>query len=1329
MYYFPAPRRQIVRGFVCALFIGLSSCTVQTEDPPPSEPFEGELAVSKAQALSVITLPQGHIGKDATIDSLAPNRTGGVDESVGGAAWVDWMGRDRTLRGLVEFDLTALAGADIRRATLTLTADTSASAQNQLSTQSGPNEAVLRRVTSAWNEGTVTWNTQPSTTMADEVRFGPSDGTQSSFTVDVTKLVTIMARPGMNHGFMIQLATEQKYRAMRFSSSDVAAIPRHPKLVVEYTPRCGDTPTQFTETAYVGTSACSDKDYGTIDDCYNTCNPPTPTLLRPTSQYLRNVTDNVISIDPDYNQVDAKAGAAAVLPFQRSTNDGRLFISGGCRGCEDQLNLQVFRPENLTHDFKQRRSNPPTPKGFRGVVHGFLFHNPMTSLLPDINVTRGFPDVVHSTICDASGAAVSDSAEDAAAQILSHAGRNPVACQAHYETSGDATPKDDLKGDCYDITLLTAGMGLVPRGEGNLLARWELLSTDLTVFVPNAKQATTASNGGQDTIWIYPRNPEGEEKTASSWRLPAYRPFNPHLTDYRRLAPPVDLKALLTSDPEFKCYTSSNPPVRDPNGHKWCQFFDRQHQANFFNVDSNRNSTRGDGADWDGTTCGHEFSGPNCGGKTLFELVTTGDGKLLVANVDGVQYSYNTKGACRADGWTQFQPISFMPADSDIYEHYDIGRTQRRDGVSYPFRDSMGHEIPFGELNTGAYPWIDRAGKNLFFSVNRIRDGYYARQARLAPGRTTKDGKKDEAPAQFPPISNDDRVMMNPDRSPGGQQLVVGAWTQGKAVTLDGGQNISDLSGQDGRTYDMRLFSGPDYTFNPRTTTSASSFENQFNYLDWMRPTQPFDVVWTMQSNVQRNPEVVFDEYLRNDAFVVAHMNAPSDMSTPTDIGSTFPKDGFVPTYPNADVRFGGIADFRFKENPLLQNAATSNRCYSSSAVTPPTTLRVRGGARIEPLGLGGVLGKGLYFDGLNDVVDMGYQSEPTRTNWYLGVWLESHDESTQGIPRTVFYFADTSWVGIEQSDASGTRQFTLVAYDGLLKTTQRLSIGSIVQTKKYFHFGLKLRNVGIARRLDFYIDGSPVGGLSFSDPLLLKSGFNVMHGPAGDWTWMTLGDPGPAAMPGQVRASFRGWLDELRIYALSDADVTNAWTEEFICNTALGTLVDLTVRSGETSHARLTALRTRASAYPGAPSVLCEQMKLESYSSPNDFPNQYDQGLCIDRVHKNPRSSASLAERCLRAQRFDVATRNLVADQVRPSFSDLRFCQSCHHGEARISGLLPDALLAGSLERWRDPRRQPLDRPATLSGVFPSWLNTGLDLQDRTRTLDHLLDPGRAVP
>lgn len=1230
------------------------------------------------------------------------------------------------MRGLIEFDLAPFANLEIHKATLTLSVDpTQAPSVRSLA---GSNQAVLRRVTAAWSEATVNWQNQPVATVDDQILFGPASG--STFTIDlnVTKLVTIMARPGMNHGFMLQLTTETPERSMRFASSDHPTASLRPRLTIDYGPRCGDSATLFTDVAYVGAPACSDSDYSRVDNCYNVCNPPYPSLQRSTSLFAVNNGGGVVPFEEaTYSQPDADVGATAVLPFARSTNDGRVVIQGGCRGCVAS-HLQVFRPETLGHDGRLKTTTPPVPRGYRGVIHPLTYYNPITSRLPGVTSQGRYPDANQSTICDVSGAAVADTLADAVSGRLSASGRNPAACRAHQFPVDDGNPAAELAGDCYDVTLM---YGLASDGV------WEMRTVDVTLFVRDPKQVATLAEDGQ-SIWVYPRNPTGEERTASSWRLPAYQPFDIwKATQGINLGAQVDWDTVFTTRAQYNCYSQVSPtPVRNRNGPKWCEFLDRQRQGNSFNVDNNRNATLGDGVQWNGSACGVTQSGApgSCQALALFEPTTSADGRLAVVNMAGLYYSYNTLGACRADGWTKFLPISSMPADPNVYNNYPIGRTQRINGVSRPFRDPLGNEIPFGTLNHGAYAWLDRQAKNLFFAeANYPRDGYFGRAAITPTGNVV-------TATQYPPPDGE-RVRMNPDREPGLRHTVVGAWTQGKMITLDNGLNASDISGagssnpaDPGRLrWDLRLYSGLDYRFYPRATTAISSFENQFNYLDAFRPTLPFDVVWTMQGNNQRNAEVAFDEYLRNDAFIIAHMNAPSTMSS----GPSFVKDGFTATNPSALVRYGDIADFRFRETPLLQNAATSTPSYSSSAVRPPSYLRVRGGARVEPLALGGVLGKGLYLDGQNDFLDVGYPIDASRSQWYLGLWLDSHDRSAGSLPRTVFFFSDGSWIGLEQSDDSnGARTFSLVAYNGPSRTLRKLAIGSVVRNDEYFHLGVKVGFGARSRVLNFFINGTPVGSLSFaladvnSDPAFGKPGFNVMHDSMNNgWTWMAIGDPGPAFVPGQLRSSFKGWIDELRVYALDDENIESEWMNEFICNTALGTLVDIAERAGETITPALSALRTRASSYPAPPTAICEQLKLETSSSPLDFPHQYGRSLCIDRVHKNPRSDPSLAARCLRATKLEVSGRALAAEAPRPDSSTVPFCLSCHHSEAKIAGLLPAALGPSSLSRWWDPRRQPLDRPAVLSGSAPSWLTATQVLGDATRTLDHQFDPGLAQP
>ncbi len=98
------------------------------------------------------------------------------------------------------------------------------------------NDVWLRRVTSAWNEGTVTWNSQPGVTTLNQQPI-PYSTSQYNYdvTVDVTKLVAPMvADPAQNFGFSIRLQTEQTLRAMGFYSSESTLSNKRPKLVLVY---------------------------------------------------------------------------------------------------------------------------------------------------------------------------------------------------------------------------------------------------------------------------------------------------------------------------------------------------------------------------------------------------------------------------------------------------------------------------------------------------------------------------------------------------------------------------------------------------------------------------------------------------------------------------------------------------------------------------------------------------------------------------------------------------------------------------------------------------------------------------------------------------------------------------------------------------------------------------------------------------------------------------------------------------------------------------------------------------------------------------------------
>jgi hypothetical protein len=313
--------------------------------------------------------------------------------------------------------------------------------------------------------------------------------------------------------------------------------------------------------------------------------------------------DNGWSVPTKPRSVDA-ASAQQVLPFNRGSNDGRLFVRGGCRGCAESTTLYTFRPELLGQDFRYDFASRPDryvqPDHEPG-LHPFVYFNPMATSLP-VGNNGFFPDALHGTLCE-------DSVTSFSAQ--SH-GRNPVACQARYDVG---TPL--VSGDCYDISLvygLKAATG----------PRWELRSVDLTVFVRAPKSVTAGDEVAGGTsgwgLWVYPRHPEGEVKSPPLWELPPFKPFNPHDSPWGDMngtstwtnpgTQDINWKRLFTANAGFKCYTektllgSIKIYVRDtsPAAPKWCQFFDRQTYSAAFQVEDDEDGNPNNGGTWNGVS-------------------------------------------------------------------------------------------------------------------------------------------------------------------------------------------------------------------------------------------------------------------------------------------------------------------------------------------------------------------------------------------------------------------------------------------------------------------------------------------------------------------------------------------------------------------------------------------------------------------------------------------------------------------------------------------------------------------------------------------------------
>lgn len=185
-------------------------------------------------AQTLLTLqPLAEDAKDAEIWNLEPSENYGDWPEVKANAWT-WSGEDGYQRALFEFDLSEIpAGATIVSAELSLYGVDGSSTQYH----SGENKSWLKRITQSWEENTVTWSTQPSTTDVDQVMLETSSSALEDYLdIDVKNLINDMiADPTHSFGFMLELQSESIYRRMTFLSSDQDISSKNPKLVIEYT--------------------------------------------------------------------------------------------------------------------------------------------------------------------------------------------------------------------------------------------------------------------------------------------------------------------------------------------------------------------------------------------------------------------------------------------------------------------------------------------------------------------------------------------------------------------------------------------------------------------------------------------------------------------------------------------------------------------------------------------------------------------------------------------------------------------------------------------------------------------------------------------------------------------------------------------------------------------------------------------------------------------------------------------------------------------------------------------------------------------------------------
>lgn len=181
---------------------------------------------------ATITLQPGPTeGKDAEIWSLQPNSVY-EDDLIRGLGWT-FNGVYGIVRAFIQFDLSSIpAGSEIDSAFLSLYAPHSPHMQFH----SGESAAFLRRITSEWDDATVSWNHQPLSTDVHQVVLPKASAEYQDYPhINVTALIHDMVHdPSNSFGFMLILQDERKYNRISFCASEYPDETKHPKLEIYY---------------------------------------------------------------------------------------------------------------------------------------------------------------------------------------------------------------------------------------------------------------------------------------------------------------------------------------------------------------------------------------------------------------------------------------------------------------------------------------------------------------------------------------------------------------------------------------------------------------------------------------------------------------------------------------------------------------------------------------------------------------------------------------------------------------------------------------------------------------------------------------------------------------------------------------------------------------------------------------------------------------------------------------------------------------------------------------------------------------------------------------
>lgn len=182
----------------------------------------------------ILLQPDGENGKDALFGIIVPDTNYGDADRLQLYSWTQGAELN-VIRDAIDFDLTNIPeGAIIDSAYISFyfTPESKYGDGHE-----GETDFLISRITSTWEESTITWNSKPTVTSVNQVLVeGATDPTQDFIGINITLLIQDYCLDMDNSfGLLLKLQNEDPYKSLLLASSDHHNEQLRPKLEIFYT--------------------------------------------------------------------------------------------------------------------------------------------------------------------------------------------------------------------------------------------------------------------------------------------------------------------------------------------------------------------------------------------------------------------------------------------------------------------------------------------------------------------------------------------------------------------------------------------------------------------------------------------------------------------------------------------------------------------------------------------------------------------------------------------------------------------------------------------------------------------------------------------------------------------------------------------------------------------------------------------------------------------------------------------------------------------------------------------------------------------------------------